>query len=93
MKTNAMIYFECSNGMIMSKIALSKLDKTTKLKNITNNIQDNLSLNDLKNYVFKNNIQIIFYITNKENKLDLDKKDLRIIHIDLNHFLAFPDKY
>lgn len=68
-KDNVLIYFECDNGLIISKLAKNSIFKTTSLKNISKHILDNLDIKDLKEYISNNKIQIVFFITNKKAKI------------------------
>lgn len=94
-KENVLIYFECISGVIFSKIGVNKLPLTNKLKHITNNVIDNLSYEQLNQYIHSNNIDIIFYITNNFDNIKKIKsnKSIRIIPIDLNDFIKNPYNY
>lgn len=95
LKNNVLIYFECENGLIISKLAKNSLFKTTSLKNVSTNILDNIGLDNLKKYIQENQIQIIFFITNKKDNIKLLRKDksIRVIYINLNDYLKNPSKY
>lgn len=94
-KENVLIYFECINGYVFSKLAMNKLDSTTNLKNVTKNILDNLNYADLLNYIEREKIDIIFFISNNTNTAAKIKKNksIKVILIDLNDFINNPNKY
>lgn len=97
MKSNnkVLIYIECVNAIVMSKLAKDRIKETTRLQYLTDLVLVNLDKQKLLKYIKDNHIKTVYVIAPNQNIFnELNNwKTLEVIYIDLQNFINKPQNY